>query len=51
MLEAKPWGWGRLVDMFWGMVTFFSLFFKTLIDPSLNKKGEGYATDYRSNGK
>jgi len=50
VLQSKPWGVGRLMDIFWGMITFFSLFFKTLVDPSLNKKGDGYATDYRSTG-
>jgi hypothetical protein len=50
VLESKPWGLSSLVDMFWGFVTFVTLFFKTLIDPDMNKKGQGYATDYRSTG-
>jgi len=36
--------------MFWGVIGFFSLFFRTLIDPNLNKKGDGHSTDYRNTG-
>jgi len=50
VLESRPWSFSSLVDMFWGFVGFMTLYFKTLIDPNLNKKGESYATDYRSTG-
>jgi len=50
VLQAKPWSLGSLGDMFWGFITFIQLFFKTLVDPSANKKGDGYATDYKSTG-
>jgi len=36
--------------MFWGLLTFFSLFFQSLFDPGANKKGDGYSTDYRNTG-
>jgi len=50
VLESKPWGLSYLSDLFWGFITFMTLFFKTLIDPNINQKGDRYATDYRSTG-
>jgi len=49
-MESRPWSWGSIVDMFWGVISFLSLFFRTLIDPNLNKKGDGHSTDYRNTG-
>ena len=50
VLQSKPWGLHTVTDFFWGLVTFFQLFFKTLVDPNANKKGEGYTSDYRNTG-
>merc|ERR1711981_1461930 len=50
MLESRPFGLGSISDFFWGIVNFFVLFFRTLINPSETSKGDGYSTDYRSTG-
>ena len=44
VLQEKPFS---IVDFFWGIVTFFQLFFRSLVDPNANKKGSGYSTEYR----
>ena len=50
VLQSKPWGLHTITDFFWGIIAFFQLFFRTLIDPASNSKGEGYSTDYRNTG-
>ncbi|KAM9856185.1 selenoprotein K [Aulostomus maculatus] len=35
----SPWRLSVLVDLFWGVVEFFGLFFKTIIQPDLTKAG------------
>lgn len=47
ILNSRPWSFGAVIDMFWGFINIFVLFFKTLINPDLTKKGEGHTTDYR----
>ena len=51
LLQAKPWSVNSIGDLFWGIVNFFSLFFRTLINPDANKNGDGYTTDYRASGR
>jgi hypothetical protein len=48
VLQAKPWSFNSIGDIFWGVINFFSLFIRTLINPDTNKKGDGYTSDYRS---
>lgn len=50
VLQSRPFGLATLTDGFWGVITFLSLFFQTLFNPDLTKKGTGYSTDYRANG-
>jgi hypothetical protein len=50
-VQSKPWGLAKLTDIFWNIVNFFVLFFKTLFDPTLTKKGSSHSTDYRSSGR
>jgi hypothetical protein len=50
VLEARPWSFGALTEMFWGLINFFGLFFRTLINPDSSAKGDSYTTDYRSTG-
>ena len=51
VLQAKPWGLHTITDFFWGIIAFFQLFFKTLIDPNGSSKGDKYTTDYRAPGR
>ncbi|KAM6981641.1 selenoprotein K [Tautogolabrus adspersus] len=37
----SPWRLSLLVDLFWGAVEFFGLFFKTMIHPNMTKEGYG----------
>merc|ERR1712122_343212 len=50
VLESRPFSLASITDFFWGFINFFALFFRTLINPQANSKGEGYSTDYRSTG-
>ncbi|KAJ0036105.1 hypothetical protein NQD34_004782 [Periophthalmus magnuspinnatus] len=46
----SPWRLSLLSDLFWGAVEFFSLFFKTIIDPDMSKHGTS-ATSRFSDGR
>jgi len=50
VVESRPFSLGSITDLFWGFINFFALFFRTLINPNENSKGDGYSTDYRSTG-
>ncbi|KAI5701242.1 hypothetical protein M8J76_006174 [Diaphorina citri] len=47
MAESRPLSVSKVVDLFWSAIDFIMLFFQTLINPNLHKKGPGYTTDYR----
>ncbi|XP_043244143.1 selenoprotein K-like [Amphibalanus amphitrite] len=40
-----------LLGLFWAVVNFFQLFFRTLISPDDNKRGRSYTSDYRAPGQ
>nr|CAD7434370.1 unnamed protein product [Timema monikensis] len=47
---STPWrAW--ILKLFWGVINFIIMFFKSLFNPELHKKGSRYTTDYRSNGR
>lgn len=50
VLQAKPWGLHSITDFFWGIIAFLQLFFRSLIDPNANSKGDNYSTQYRNTG-
>lgn len=37
--------------MFWGLINFVVLFFQTLINPDLTKRGTGYTSNYSAPGR
>lgn len=45
--DSRPLSVSKFVDLFWSAIDFVLLFFQTLINPHLHKKGPGYTTDYR----
>uniref|UniRef100_A0A8D9A3Z2 Selenoprotein K n=1 Tax=Cacopsylla melanoneura TaxID=428564 RepID=A0A8D9A3Z2_9HEMI len=48
MGESRPLSVSKVVDLFWSGIDFIVLFFQTLINPNLHKKGPGYTTDFRA---
>eukprot|EP00064_Thunnus_orientalis_P017680 superscaffoldBa00003823_g17766 len=42
----SPWRLSFLVDLFWGVVEFFGLYFKTLIHPNMTKDGNGASSSF-----
>ncbi|CAG2054508.1 unnamed protein product [Timema podura] len=47
---STPWrAW--ILKLFWGVINFIIMFFKSLFNPELHKKGSRYTTDYRPNGR
>ncbi|XP_067002949.1 selenoprotein K [Anabrus simplex] len=44
---SPPWSLSRLIGLFWAFLNFIVMFFKTLIDPDMNRKGSQYTRDYR----
>ena len=50
VLQAKPFGLHTITEFFWGIIAFFQLFFRTLIDPNANSKGDKYSSQYKNTG-
>ncbi|XP_065578451.1 selenoprotein K-like [Artemia franciscana] len=48
--NRRPWSLARVTDTFWGFVDAVLLFFQTLFNPGLSKRGSQYASDYRRPG-
>ncbi|CAB3381996.1 selenoprotein K-like [Cloeon dipterum] len=49
----SPLKWSTWVNWFWGFLNFIVLFFRTLVNPKLNKDNDGnkqYSRDYRPPG-
>ncbi|XP_030279750.1 selenoprotein K isoform X2 [Sparus aurata] len=42
----SPWRLSLLVDLFWGAVEFISLYFRTLVQPNMTKKGNGGSSGF-----
>ena len=38
VMESRPWSFGSIPDFFWGIINFFALFFRTLINPNETSK-------------
>ncbi|XP_012279501.1 selenoprotein K-like [Orussus abietinus] len=47
VLESTPWTLGRILSIPIGILNTVFLFFRTLVDPSLNSRGIQYTQDYR----
>ncbi|XP_069701199.1 selenoprotein K-like [Periplaneta americana] len=45
--EKSPWSLSRLVDLFWSLLNFIVMFFRTLVNPDMNRHGERFTRDYR----
>lgn len=42
----SPWSPSRITDIFWAIINFVVLFFQTLFQPDLTKRGRGYTSNY-----
>uniref|UniRef100_A0A1B6MHR9 Thioredoxin domain-containing protein n=1 Tax=Graphocephala atropunctata TaxID=36148 RepID=A0A1B6MHR9_9HEMI len=45
--DKQPWGLGKIIAIFWGILNFFFMFFRTLISPGSHARGSQYTQDYR----
>jgi len=45
--NQSPWRLNFIPELFWGLINFFVLFFRTLVNPGSNSKGSDYSTEYR----
>ncbi|XP_047490254.1 selenoprotein K-like [Penaeus chinensis] len=47
----QGWSLSKIPNLFWGLVNFIVLFFQTLINPDLTKRGDGYSSSYGAPGR
>ncbi|XP_042218631.1 selenoprotein K-like isoform X2 [Homarus americanus] len=47
----REWGLSTIPNLFWGFINFIVLFFQTLVNPDLTKRGNSYASDYSAPGR
>jgi len=45
--DRSPWSLSRLIALFWSFLNFIFMFFKTLVNPDMNRHGSTYTRDYR----
>ncbi|XP_013407766.1 selenoprotein K-like [Lingula anatina] len=51
VLDSRSnWRLSYIPELFWAVVEFFVLFFRTMISPSMTKRGSQYTSDYRPSG-
>ncbi|XP_022299600.1 selenoprotein K-like [Crassostrea virginica] len=48
--SQSPWRLSIIPEIFWGIINFVVLFFRTLVSPSMTKYGNTHTSDYRSGG-
>lgn len=54
IIESKPqsiWRISILSDVFWGVINFVILFFRTILNPSATSRGDNYSSGYRVSGQ
>lgn len=47
VLESTPWSLKRVYQFFTGIIYMVIMFFRTLVNPDMNKHGSEYTRDYR----
>ncbi|XP_018025316.1 selenoprotein K [Hyalella azteca] len=48
---SEGWSLSRIPNLFWGLTNFIVLFFQTLVNPQLSRRGNSYISDYRAPGR
>jgi hypothetical protein len=48
--ERSLFSLSAIPELFWDVVNFVTLFFRTIIDPNLTSRGANYTTSYRPGG-
>ncbi|KAF2361705.1 Selenoprotein SelK/SelG [Trinorchestia longiramus] len=48
---CSGWSISRIPELFWGLINFVMLFFQTLVNPWITRRGSNYVSDYRAPGR